>query len=146
MPDDWRSIADEKIHAAIAEGKFDNLQGAGEPFDWEDENPYEDSSMQTAHDLLKANGFTLPWIEEKHSIEAEAAYQVEALKRALLNYQRMDLELSWWDTRVDQFKREMLELNRRILTLNIKVPDASFQMRTYDVTEMLESVQTTRND
>ena len=46
-PDDWRSISEDKIEKAMEEGKFDNLKGAGKPFEWDDENPYEDPGMRS---------------------------------------------------------------------------------------------------
>ncbi len=146
MRGDWHSLTEEKIQTAIKNGKFDNLKGAGKPFDWDDENPFEDQSMRPAYALLKSNGFTLPWIEEKRSIEAEAAYQVEALERALLNYQRMALEDTWWQTRVAQFKQEMTTLNQRILTLNIQVPNTAFQMRRFNIDHLLAEVEATSFD
>lgn len=140
MTDEWQSLAEEKILAALEQGKFDNLPGAGKPFEWDDENPFADESMSSAYDLLKANGFSLPWLEDRRSIEAEVAYQQQILERAWLNFQRMALEESWWQARVAQFKAEIAALNKRILTLNLRVPDAAFQMRPVDAQTLIDEI------
>jgi hypothetical protein len=108
--DEWHFIADRKIREAMEEGAFENLDGAGEPVDL-NENPYEDPTQRMAHRILRNNGFAPAWIEEGRDIEAEIRY----LKA---NFDRME------DA---ERKRRMDELNRRIAAYNLKTPLASAQ-------------------
>ncbi len=63
-------IAEQKIRSAIESGQWDNLRGKGKPLQW-DENPFEPPEWRMAFSLLRQNGFSLPWLEERKDIEAE---------------------------------------------------------------------------
>jgi len=140
-PDDWRGIAEDKIQEAMDEGKFDNLKGAGKPFDWGDENPYEDPGMRPAYDLLKANGFSLPWIEEGKDIDAEIDRITGYLINARRNYNDMQLAPEWWKERVEKFREKAEAVNSRIRSLNIIVPQAAFQRRLFDYEDIITQLE-----
>jgi len=108
--DEWHFIADRRIEEAMAEGAFDNLDGAGEPLDL-NENPYEDASLRMAHRILRNNGFAPAWIEEGREIDSEVRY----LKG---NFDRLDPA---------EQKRRVDLLNRRIAAYNLKTPLANAQ-------------------
>ena len=55
-------LVENQILKAQQEGKFDNLPGAGQPIDLE-ENPYEPPEMRMAFKILKENDFAPRWIE-----------------------------------------------------------------------------------
>jgi hypothetical protein len=129
--DKWESIAERKIREAMAEGAFDNLTGKGQPLNLE-EDPYEDPSLRMAHRLLRNNGFAPAWIEEakdlEHAIEMARRDLARALDgRAAQERQRI----------LDGFRGQIAEINRRILTHNLKTPSTQFHMRPVDAEDLI---------
>jgi DnaJ homolog subfamily C member 28 len=123
-------IIEEKIKKAMEEGAFDNLPGKGKPLKLE-ENPYEDPTWRMASNLLRSNGFTLPWIEIRQEIENE------------LELARRDLRLAWqchlnagteadWQIALNQFHSQIKRLNRSILGYNLQAPRPVFHRSLID--------------
>lgn len=117
--DKWESIAERKIREAIEGGEFDNLPHKGQPIEL-DIDP--DPSMWMAHHLLRVNGFAPPWIEESKDIGAAVA----RFRADVHNAQRRPAAL-------DELRALAAEINRRILTYNLKSPSARFHQRPLDV-------------
>ena len=61
-------IAEEKIKQAMEEGLFNNLPGMGKPIDWK-ENPFAPEDWKMAFDILKQNGYKLPWMDKREEID-----------------------------------------------------------------------------
>jgi hypothetical protein len=117
--DKWESIAERKIREAIEAGQFDNLPSEGKPIEL-DIDP--DPSLWMAHHLLRVNGFAPPWIEESKDIDA-------AVSRL-----RADLQTARGrPAAIDEFRSRGAELNRRILTYNLKSPSAQFHKWPLDI-------------
>jgi hypothetical protein len=108
--DIWNLVADRKIRAAMEEGAFDSLEGAGRPLNLE-ENPYLDPALRMAHRLLRNNGFAPSWITEGKDLDADILHL------------RADRERHT----DEEFRCRVAELNRRILAYNLKVPVTSAQ-------------------
>jgi DnaJ homologue, subfamily C, member 28, conserved domain len=130
--DKWENIAERKIREAMAEGAFDNLKGRGQPLDLE-EDPYEDPSMRMAHRLLRNNGFAPAWIEEvkdlEHAIEVTRRDMARALTgRGIEERQQI----------LGRFREQVAEINRRILTHNLKTPSTQFHMPPVDVERLID--------
>jgi DnaJ homologue, subfamily C, member 28, conserved domain len=104
----------------MAAGEFDNLPCKGQPIPL-DRNPFEDPSMWTAHHLLRVNGFAPPWIEEARDLDAEAARL------------RKQLAAAGSAKALREIREQAAELNRRILTYNLKCPSARFHKRLLDL-------------
>jgi len=117
--DKWESIAERKIREAFEAGAFDNLPDKGKPIRL-DSNPFEDPTLWMAHHLLRVNGFAPPWIEEARDIDQAA----ERLRRDLKDARR--------PVAVEEFRKQTVELNRRILTYNLKCPSTTFHKRPLD--------------
>ena len=117
--DKWESIAERKIREAMEAGVFDNLACKGKPIPL-DANPFEDPSLWMAHHLLRVNGFAPPWIEEARDID-QAAVRLRAGLRART------------PQAIAEFRERGAELNRRILTYNLKCPSAQFHKRPLDL-------------
>ena len=132
MRDKWESIADRKIREAMEAGAFDNLPDRGKPIPL-DVNPYEDSSLWMAHHLLRVNGFAPAWIEEAREIDETAA----RLRHLLRDRSRRA---------VDEFRNRAAELNRRILTYNLKCPTAQFHKVPLDITAEIQRTQAARSE
>src|SRR2546429_8686378 len=88
----------------------------GRPLNLE-ENPYEDPSLRMAHRLLRNNGFAPAWVEEAKDLERAVDEARSELARG------MDLE---------RFRDRVAEINRRILSHNLKTPSAQFHLPIVD--------------
>jgi hypothetical protein len=119
LMDKWESIAGRKVREAMERGEFDNLPDKGKPIPL-DRNPFEDPSMWTAHHLLQVNGFAPAWIEEAREIDAEVA-RFQAMRSASVR------------PNAEEFRKQAVELNRRILAYNLKCPSAQFHRRMVEV-------------
>ncbi len=118
-------IAEERIRRALKEGAFDDLPGKGQPLRLDD-NPFEPAEWRAAFRLLRAQGFSLPWMEERRQIEAE----VEAAQQALLRaWQARERDPEAWERARARYLAQVRDLNRRIRDYNLSVPSPRFQRR-----------------
>jgi len=116
---DWsESVAERKIREAMEAGAFDNLPHKGKPIRIET-NPYEDPSEWMAHHLLRVNGFAPPWIEDSKDIQIA----IERFRADIRDARHARQEL----------RERGRELNRRILTYNLKSPSTHFHLGTLEV-------------
>ncbi len=133
MSDISRNI-DEQIRQAIKRGDFDNLPGKGKPLDLS-ENPYEDPGWRLTYRMLKENGYTLPWIENRRSIELDFENVVKSLEQSWVWRQKatgrrglMHAEREWQQA-LQTFRDEVSKLNKRIRNYNLETPSNQFQRR-----------------
>jgi hypothetical protein len=117
--DKWESIAERKIREAIEAGQFDNLPDKGKPIEL-DLDP--DPSLWMAHHLLRVNGFAPAWVEESREIDAA----VSRFRADLRSARRRP-------SAIDEFRSQAAELNRRILTYNLKCPSAQVHKWPLDI-------------
>lgn len=97
---DWlHRIAEEKIQAAVEEGKLDNLAGAGKPLRIET-SPFVPEDLQLAYKILKDAGFVPPELE---------------LKREILTLKDLLETVTDDDDRTELARR----INERVLRLNL---------------------------
>ena len=139
---------DEQIRSAYERGLFDELPGAGKPLQL-DENPYAGENA-LGYSLLKGAGFAPYEIEMAKEIRAELA-QAEA-RLARLRWRAQSLRSrrvppfpserhafnATLARAVEEYEQQLRELNRKILTLNIKVPTA-LHLPPIDVAERVRS-------
>ena len=75
-----RRLADKRIEDAIAEGRFDNLEGAGKPIELEDIPADENARMLWwALRIMRNNNFTpdeVRWRKQIELLKAELAHAV----------------------------------------------------------------------
>ena len=117
--DKWESIAERRIREAIEAGEFDNLACKGKPIEL-DQDP--DPSMWMAHHLLRVNGFAPAWIEESRDIDAAVARLRAELRNARGRAPA-----------IKELRGRAAELNRRILTYNLKSPSMQLHKRPLDI-------------
>lgn len=134
--DEWDRAVDKIIREAMEAGKFDNLPGRGRPLDLE-ENPFEDPTTRAAHRLLRSNGFSLPWIEERREIEAELDLARTHLVQSWRWY-RDTLDGRVWEQAVSVFREKVATLNRCIRDFNLKVPSVHFHRSSIDADQEIE--------
>jgi DnaJ family protein C protein 28 len=140
---------EELLRKAMAEGKFDNLPGKGKPLNLEATNPYTDPEWELAYRMLKEAGYSLPWIEEVKDIERE------------LEAARNDLHLAWsatnvgyaqqstasmadveWGRAQASFRDKLTQLNNRIRSVNLQVPNPRFQRPLLDIDQEVQKITT----
>jgi hypothetical protein len=123
--DEWKQIAEQAIRQAMEEGKFDRLPGAGQPLNL-DENPYEDPARWAANHLLRNNGFSPPWIEERRSLEWDIQRARLDLLRAWQWTQVISVDAAGgnahWRRALGAFGEQVEALNRRLRDYNLKAP------------------------
>ena len=125
---------EELLRKAMEEGKFDNLPSKGKPIHLEDANPHADPGWELAYGLLKEAGYSLPWIETRHEIEAdiEAARKDLSLAWAVYcdAYTHAQLPNYWsknWERSQQSFRDKLTAINKRIRDYNLQVPNPRFQ-------------------
>ena len=124
---------EEHIRKALAEGKFDDLPGKGQPLRL-DENPHEDPEWRLAFHLLRESGYSLPWIETVKEIEADIESARQDLRRAWTWRQTAQQENQApgfvaieWKRAVETFQNKLAALNKRIRDYNLEAPNPRFQ-------------------
>ena len=125
-------VAEEKIRSAIESGQWDNLPGKGKPLQWQ-ENPFEPAEWRMAFSLLRQNGFSLPWLEERKEIEAEVQ-QFRAQLAIGLGAANLTGVRDWAKSQIDR-------LNRRIFRYNLGVPLDRFQVLPLNLEQEMERAQ-----
>ncbi len=134
----WESLVDQKIREAMEQGEFDNLAGKGQPVD-ASENPFEDPELRLAHRMLRKAGFAPSWIEERKDIDSEfenarnhLSRVWTVLQKALATEHERGAQARW-EHALTGFRKQIGELNRRIVAWNLKVPAAGFQRGLIEV-------------
>lgn len=125
-------VAEEKIRSAIESGQWDNLPGKGKPLQWQ-ENPFEPPEWRMAFSLLRQNGFSLPWLEERKEIEAEVQQFRAQFALGLRSANEMKVK-DWAKSQIDR-------LNRRIFRYNLGVPLDRFQLTSLNLEQEVERAQ-----
>jgi hypothetical protein len=126
---DW--LSEERIRAAMEEGKFDNLPGMGKPLNLDD-NPYEAEDMRMANNLLRSNEFSPVWMEIGKEIERDVEIARSRYLALAANAEEQ--------ARIE-FSVAIAALNRRILDYNLRVPATVFQRPILDLQKEIDSIQ-----
>jgi hypothetical protein len=135
------SFVERIIREAIEQGRFKDLQGKGQPLDLR-ENPFEDPDLRMVHRLLRNAGFAPPWLEESKEIDAELEQARSKLTRAWNIFDgkcglRVHYEL---ERANDDFRKQVVQLNKRIEVYNLRVPAAVFQKSRIDAEKLLSDM------
>jgi DnaJ family protein C protein 28 len=138
MPD-----IEEHIQKAYAEGKFDNLPGNGKPLRLADDS-MTDPEWRMAFHVLKASGYSLPWIEKRREILEDWENAITALcrsyawRQAAINENvaqaRVEEE---WSRAQESFRSQVVQLNKRIFSYNLEIPSPQFALVTKDAEKEL---------
>ena len=121
-------IADERIRRALAEGKFDNLAGAGKPIEWRHDNPHA-GEWQLAYDMLENAGMAPRWIE----IQSAARRQMDSTCAALAEARRRwNQHLPAWELACARFRDRMGRVNQAIRLHNLIAPGGARPLSLID--------------
>lgn len=132
----WSSAMDDIIDQAISEGLFDNLPGKGKPLKLSS-NPFS-ADMELAHQLLKDNDYTLPWISARAAVKQAIADFRARVKEERSRYQaefttsesetvRTTLKQEW-RRMINRWAQEIGELNKDIAEANLKQPGPQLEI------------------
>lgn len=130
----YHTIIDQRIAAAQADGVFDNLPGAGKPFQFDDDSLVPDEE-RVGYRILKSNGFAPPWIELQKSIHAERSMLESWLKHANTRWPRINARER--QRLQDEHRKRITELNRLIFNYTLTAPKAASQFTPLRVEEEL---------
>lgn len=134
----WDVIIDRLIRQAMAEGKFDNLRGQGQPLKLDgDENDPEWAVSR----LLKNNDARPPWLDEHVDIRTTLERERQSLRRTWAYVQAHPGALGQWARAERHFRTMAEELNRRIRDLNLRAPAERLQLRRIDAAAELTAAQ-----
>ena len=139
----YHSLIEQRMQQAQEDGLFDNLPGAGKPQNLDDDAlvPTED---RAGYRLLKANGFAPPWIEARREIAEERAGLETWLEQA--NRRWPYLEAAGRAALRVAHRRKLDDLQRLILTFNLKTPRGVEQLETLRMAEELLKLGTPGHD
>lgn len=157
---DWESWIDQQIREAQEQGKFDDLQGWGEPLDLAP-NPHA-RDQELAFKVLKDSGHAPDWIELDKALRGKLERARAVLARRWEGREMRLHELtgrsdSWsdaerrrvqatWEQAVHAFELELTAINNEIAELNLKVPSHRFQRSHIDVGREVERLTGEANE
>ena len=130
-PQDWDTLINRRIEEAMQRGDFDNLRGKGKPLNTTPE-PHVPPDMQMANSLLKNNDLSPAWISDRAAVlglierfrdklRAVAADFAQARAEARTPERGQELD-ELWGRYVETWRAEIVEINKRVLTQNLKQP------------------------
>jgi DnaJ homolog subfamily C member 28 len=130
-PQQWESLINQRIEEAMRNGAFDNLRNKGKPLDTSPD-PHVAPDMQMANSLLKNNDLAPAWISDRTALLTAIEHFRDKVRTITADFiqaraeaanpqhvQRLD---EMWQAYVESWRAEVVELNKRILTQNLKQP------------------------
>jgi hypothetical protein len=130
-PQDWDTVVNQRVEEAMRDGAFDNLRNKGKPLDTSPD-PHVPPDMQMANSLLKNNDLAPAWISDRGTMLTAIERFREKLRSIAADFDRARAEATtpqrghqldeMWQAYVESWRAEIVELNKRILTQNLKQP------------------------
>lgn len=149
------NIADEQIQEAMRRGDFDNLRGAGKPFDFADETGVPED-WKLAYRIMRDNDIVPEWIEFRKEIQQDIQMMREKLTRAAQIYkadmkrlskegsstlQQLEAKQTWRKAQA-QSRQKIEEINHKIKNYNLKVPHTGLTRDLLDADREIARVET----
>ena len=131
-------------------GAFDNLRNKGKPLD-PSPDPYVPPDMQMANSLLKNNELAPAWIGDRAAVLAGIEHFRARLLRVAADFAQARAEAAdpqrlaeldqLWSRYVEAWRAEIVEINKRILTQNLKQPVTFLEIYSLRLEEELRRAQ-----
>ena len=128
-------ISEEKIQNAIQDGSFQNLRGEGKPFPPEMFSRDPQDEFALVHDLIKNNGLSLPWLEERKTLLAD----MQKIRESFFGTWQTAKTKQEKDRIKNSFREAIIKINRRILDYNLRSPVARLQLMEMSLSELVNS-------
>lgn len=122
------------IGEAIERGEFDDLPGEGRPLPGMGESA---GVWELTAKLLRAQGFSLPWIELSKEIDADLERARAKLAGRWRWYGGGNLNRAGWARATQAFAHRLDEINAKIRSYNLIAPLSRFQRTPLDLADEL---------
>jgi hypothetical protein len=130
--DDFEQSIDKIIREAREKGAFDDLAGKGKPIRWDDDSLVPDD-QRLANQVLKNAGFVPDWVMESQEIDQAYLDARKNLKLAKTARDEGRLDEAGWQAAKAHYTQQIGQLNRRILSFNMRAPSSQLQRGQYPV-------------
>jgi DnaJ family protein C protein 28 len=137
---------EEHIRRAIEEGKFNDLPGQGKPLNLDDDS-LADPDWRLAHHMLRSSGYSLPWIELRQEIQAEAERARDTVRRAwewrgaaLSEGHPYGRAQGEWERAGEAFRKQIEVINKKIFDYNLQAPSEIVQLLKLDAEREIAAV------
>lgn len=144
-----QSLVEEQILKAQKAGKFDNLEGMGEPLNLE-ENPFEPDEVRMVFRILKRNNYAPYWIELGNDIDADIEkfwQEVENLKihQIIFLVENNRISIKRFENKQNRFLEErkaiLQNINKKITDFNLHCPAFHLTRHNLNVINEMEKVR-----
>jgi DnaJ homolog subfamily C member 28 len=149
-PVEWDNLINQRIEEAMRSGAFDNLRNKGKPLDTSPD-PHVPPDMQMANSLLKNNDLAPAWISDRAAMLAAIERFRQILRTVAADFAQARAEATtpqrgrqldeMWQAYVESWRAEVVELNKRILTQNLKQPVTFLEIFPLRLEDELERVR-----
>ncbi len=119
---DWQGLVEQRILDGMEQGLFDNLRGAGQPLNLDDDRFVPDD-MKMAFRMLRSTGLTPLWVDMNKEIRED----IERMHRfrTHIHGQWERISLIERDHRRTEYAQRVKDINSKILSYNIIAPSSS---------------------
>ncbi len=119
---DWQGLVEQRIQEGMEQGLFDNLRGAGQPLNL-DEDRFVPDDMRMAFRMLRSSGLAPLWVDMNKEIREDIARMHRF--RAHVHSQWTRISSIEREHRRDEYVQRVKEINSKILSYNIIAPSSS---------------------
>lgn len=139
---------EQEMDRAIREGQFENLPGKGKPINWDEwDNPFQAPEDRVRNMILKNAGFAPGWVQERKDILSAHEGARASLNRSW-EWVLMNGGLSYslareqWEKAVKVFNKSITELNDRIRSHNLTLPNSNLALPIIDIDKEIFAIRT----
>ncbi len=119
---DWQGLVEQRIQEGMEQGLFDNLRGAGQPLNL-DEDRFVPDDMKMAFRMLRSSGLAPLWVDMNKEIREDIARMHRF--RAHVHGQWTRISAIEREHRRSEYVQRVKEINSKILSYNIIAPSSS---------------------
>ncbi|KAG8429101.1 hypothetical protein GDO86_018293 [Hymenochirus boettgeri] len=136
-------LVEDLIQESMAKGDFDHLSGKGKPLEKFSYCPHIDPMTHNLNRILIDNGYQPEWI----LLQKEIRETIEKLRNDLLASRKKlgdpITKRNQWDENCENFKEDIVKLNKRINDFNLVVPLLNRQMVHFNAAKEISRVEET---
>ncbi|KAE8621568.1 hypothetical protein XENTR_v10004884 [Xenopus tropicalis] len=138
-------LVEDLIQESMAKGDFDNLSGKGKPLNKFSYCPHIDPMTHNLNRILIENGYQPEWILlQKEIRETIGTLRNKVLaSRAKLGDPMTPQKRKQWEETCDEFKEDIMKLNKRINDFNLVVPLLNRQMVHFNAAREISQAEKT---
>ncbi len=120
-PGNWQGLVEQRILDGMERGMFDNLRGAGQPLNL-DEDRFVPDEYKLAFRLLRSTGLAPLWVDLNKEIREDISRMHRFREHIHAQWDHISpIELAH---RRDEYEKRVKEINSKILSYNIIAPSS----------------------